>query len=75
MADEAGARAFVAFRERVFDDVSLRSWLHAPLEREAYVARVVAAGAEQGFVFDAEVVRAALREGETVWLTQGCDGA
>ena len=73
MVDDMGSGAFAAFRESVFDDFNLRTWLHVPLEREAYIKRVVAAAADKGFVFDADVVRAALREGELTWLTQGVE--
>ena len=73
MTDETEAGRFAAFRERVFDDTVLRMWLQVPLEREAYVERVVALGAENGFCFRVDTVRAALREGELAWLTQGVE--
>jgi hypothetical protein len=41
-----------------------------PLEdMDAFVHNVVAAGAEEGFVFDAEDVAAALRVGQRLWLS------
>ena len=75
MADDIGARAFAAFREQVHDDTVLRMWLQVPLEREAYFEQVVAIGAERGFLFHTDAVRAALREGERAWLTQGVEVA
>ena len=37
-------------------------------EPEAFVIEVVAVGAEHGFMFDADDVTAALREGQRLWL-------
>ena len=73
MTGDTGAQAFAAFREAVFDDFSLRAWLHVPFERDAFIARVVASGAERGFIFEAADVRAAVREGEQAWLMQGVE--
>ena len=65
--------AFAAFREAVSTDADLAATLRPPLERDAYVAHVVALGAARGFVFDAAAVRAAMREGEARWLMLGAD--
>ena len=75
MAHDPGAKAFAAFRETVFDDFVLASWLRVPLEREAYCKRVVELGADRGFIFEVDDVRAALRDGERAWLMQGCEVA
>ena len=60
---------FNAFREKVFDDYALLAEVHRPLERDAFVAHVVKVGGEGGFVFEADDVRAAMRDGQTTWLT------
>ena len=73
MTETTGAAAFAAFRDAVFDDYSLMMWLRAPLERDAYVARVVAVGAERGVHVESSEVWAALRAGEQAWLMQGAD--
>lgn len=68
-----GALAFAAFREAVHDDYHLMTRLRRPLDRDAYVAKVVEAGAECGFRFEAIDVWNALREGERTWLEQAVE--
>ena len=70
---EEEAWGFAAFREAVFDDHHLAMRLRPPLARDAYVAHVVAVGAELGFRFEAADVRAAMRVGEDAWLMQGIE--
>ena len=73
MSETDEVAAFAAFREVVLDDHNLAMWLRLPLERDAYIARVVAAAAERGFRFEAAQVRAAMRAGEEAWLMQGIE--
>ena len=73
MTAQGAMTAFAAFREAVFDGFHLLMRLRRPLERDAYVAEVIAAGAERGFAFDADAVYAALRAGQDAWLMQGTD--
>ncbi|MFY9628031.1 MAG: hypothetical protein WAK03_07750 [Methylocystis sp.] len=55
-------RLFVAGREDLVERL-------LPVEEpEAFVIEVVAVGAEHGFMFDADDVTAALREGQRLWL-------
>jgi hypothetical protein len=55
-------RLFVAAREDLTERL-------LPFEESAtFVSEVVAAGAEHGFVFDADDVTAALQVGQQLWL-------
>ncbi len=75
MAEQDGAAGLSdlpRFQARVWEDAALRARLRPPMEREAYVAHVVAEGSACGFAFTTAEVWAALREGERSWLTQSC---
>jgi predicted ribosomally synthesized peptide with nif11-like leader len=64
-------RDFAAFREHVFADTSLQARLRRVVEREEFIALVVAAGRENGFRFTAEDVASAIVRGHTAWLMSG----
>lgn len=59
---------FEQFRSIVLEDLSLQKKLRAFTEREEFVARVVAAGAESGFRFTAEDVTEAMRAARRAWI-------
>jgi hypothetical protein len=64
-------QAFAAFREKALDNHALMVRLHRPMERDAYIARLVRIGAEEGFAFEEADVRAVMGEGQLTWLSQG----
>lgn len=64
-----GQLAFADFRRRVFADMSLQARLRPVSEIDAFVALAVRLGGESGFSFAAEDVTAALKRGQTAWLT------
>jgi predicted ribosomally synthesized peptide with nif11-like leader len=60
---------FSAFRQRVFADPTLQNRLRSVSQPEAFVALVVQLGNENGFHFVTEDVTAAMKRGQTAWLT------
>lgn len=69
-APPSGPEAFAAFRASVLQDTVLEARLRSETSPAAFVARTVALGAERGFRFDAEDVRAAMAQGQRVWVEQ-----
>jgi hypothetical protein len=60
---------FERFRDAVLDDPALQSRLRQPAgDAATFVARVVAAGAEQGYQLEGSDVEAAMAEGRRAWL-------
>jgi predicted ribosomally synthesized peptide with nif11-like leader len=60
---------FSAFRQRVFADPALQDRLRSVSQSDAFVALVVQLGIENGFEFAGEDVAAAMKRGQTAWLT------
>lgn len=60
---ESSRTRFERFRDRVVDDAALTAELWSLEQPEAFAARVVALGRDQGFRFTGEDVAAAMREG------------
>ena len=58
------------FREAVLADPGLQERLRATRDREAFAELVVRLGGERGYVFTAEDVAEAMREGRRAWLEQ-----
>jgi len=69
-APPSGQDAFAAFRAHVLEDGGLQARLQAETDPAAFVARAVALGAERGFRFGAEDVRAAMAQGRRAWVEQ-----
>jgi hypothetical protein len=64
-----GPSSFSDFGQHVHSDLALQARLRAVSEIDAFVALVVQVGRESGFGFAAEDVTAALKRGQTTWLT------
>lgn len=64
------AEAFAMFRTILERDPSLCTALQAESDREAFIARTLVLGAEQGLHFSREEVRAAMRLGRNRWNRQ-----
>ena len=69
-AGEGGAAAFARFAARITADPARCAALAALAAPDAFVGRVVALGAAEGFAFDAADVRAAMAEGRRRWIEQ-----
>jgi hypothetical protein len=52
------------------EDDALQARLRAETDPATFVARAVALGAERGFRFSAEDVRAAMAQGRRAWVEQ-----
>lgn len=60
--------AFDAFYQQVLWDARLQAQLMPILERDAFVAQVVALGAAHGYRFDAATVVMALQRQRRAWI-------
>ncbi len=69
-APVSAQEAFAAFRAEVLEDAALQARLQAEADPTAFVASAVALGAERGFRFGAEDVRAAMAQGRRAWIEQ-----
>ncbi len=67
--DDATAR-FEGFRDTVFADAALRDELHRCKQMDEFMALTVALGAERGFQFTAEDVRAVVNRARRDWMEQ-----
>lgn len=65
---ETGMQRFLRFREAAFADPALLDGLAAITQPDAFVPAVVQAGAERGWHFGPEDVRAALLAGRRAWI-------
>lgn len=66
----SGQEEFARFRERAFGDDALQAALRDITDAKAFVQRTVALGAERGFAFLEDDVRAAMNAGRRAWLSQ-----
>lgn len=62
------APGFAQFRLRVQDDPQLQQRLRHVDDRAAFVAAVVALGAQHGFIFSTADVAAAIQQAQIAWL-------
>jgi mannose-6-phosphate isomerase-like protein (cupin superfamily) len=69
-APASGQETFAAFRAHVLEDSALQARLQAEIGPAEFIARTVALGAEHGFRFGAEDVRAAMAQGRRAWFDQ-----
>jgi hypothetical protein len=68
-APASAPSGFADFRQRVFADAALQAKLRAIPDLEKFVAIAVRLGRDGGFSFAAEDVTAALKRGQTAWLS------
>ena len=73
MSDES-RRDFAAFREKVLDDPDLAREMNAPMDHEAWMARLVERGRQLGFDFTLADARAARRAGHATFMAQWTPG-
>ncbi len=66
----SGAAQFELFRERVFSDLSLQQALRTTKEMDVFLAKTLAAGAEHGFAFSLDDVRAHCNQARRDWIEQ-----
>ena len=60
--------SFEQFRTLVFADAALQAQLRAVADEERFIALVVRLGAERGYEFTADDVRAAMRAARRAWI-------